>query len=67
MTIRLDCLTSRGRLVLELRYGLRDGLARTTEAVATELGVSRQRVRQLALSAIRTLSAHAGSAHGEAA
>jgi RNA polymerase primary sigma factor len=58
LVARLDCLTDRGRLVLELRYGLRDGLARTTEAVAAELGVTRQRARHLELSAIRTLSAH---------
>jgi RNA polymerase primary sigma factor len=56
LTVRLDCLTGRGRLVLELRYGLRDGVARTTEAVAAELGVTRQRVRHLELSAIRKLS-----------
>src|SRR6185312_15071870 len=53
LAARLESLPQRGRLVLELRYGLRDGLARTADAVARELGVTRQRVRDIELHAIR--------------
>jgi len=41
--------------VIELRFGLTDGVSRTVEAVAQELGVTRERVRQIELSALRTL------------
>jgi RNA polymerase primary sigma factor len=57
LAARLGSLSQRGRLVLELRYGLRDGLARTADAVARELGVTRQRVRDIELHAIRRLAA----------
>jgi RNA polymerase primary sigma factor len=67
LAARLESLSGRRRLVLELRYGLRDGLARSTEAVAAELGVTRQRVRQLELTAIRTLSAQVERSLREAA
>jgi len=51
----LDAMTERRRLVIELRFGLTDGVSRTVEAVAQELGVTRERVRQIELSALRTL------------
>lgn len=53
---KLRSLPDRGRHVIELRYGLRDGFARTAEAVAAELGVSRERARQIELQALRKLS-----------
>jgi RNA polymerase primary sigma factor len=54
---KLKALTDRGRRVIELRYGLRDGVARTADAVAAELGVTRERARQIELHALRKLSA----------
>jgi RNA polymerase primary sigma factor len=54
---KLKALPERGRLVIELRYGLRDGVARTADAVAAELGVTRERARQIELHALRKLSA----------
>jgi RNA polymerase primary sigma factor len=54
---KLKALTERGRRVIELRYGLRDGVARTADAVAAELGVTRERARQIELHALRKLSA----------
>jgi RNA polymerase primary sigma factor len=47
MAEMLRCLASRDREVIELRYGLKDGQARTLEEVAGVLGVTRERVRQI--------------------
>jgi RNA polymerase primary sigma factor len=55
---KLKALPERGRHVIELRYGLRDGVARTADAVAAELGVTRERARQIELHALRKLSAN---------
>jgi RNA polymerase primary sigma factor len=43
----LRCLTPRDREVIELRFGLKDGQARTLDEVARLLGVTRERVRQI--------------------
>jgi RNA polymerase primary sigma factor len=55
----LPTLSDRGRRVIELRFGLEDGVARTADAVAAELGVTRERVRQIELQALAKLSAAA--------
>ena len=54
---QLRRLPERSRQVIELRYGLRDGLARTADAVAAELGVARERVRTIELHSLRKLAA----------
>ncbi|MGQ9521428.1 MAG: sigma-70 family RNA polymerase sigma factor [Anaerolineae bacterium] len=51
----LDVLNERERAVLELRYGLRDGKAYTLEEVGRELGVTRERIRQIEATALRKL------------
>jgi RNA polymerase primary sigma factor len=43
----LRCLAPRDREVIELRFGLKDGHARTLDEVARLLGVTRERVRQI--------------------
>jgi RNA polymerase primary sigma factor len=43
----LAFLTARERSVITLRYGIGDGLSRTLLDVGIELGISRERVRQL--------------------
>jgi RNA polymerase primary sigma factor len=57
----LGRLPERGRTVIELRFGLRDGVARTADSVADELGVARERVRQIELQSLRRLAAEADS------
>jgi RNA polymerase primary sigma factor len=51
----LDSLTGRERRVLQLRFGLDDGRARTLEEVGTEFGVTRERIRQIEAKALRKL------------
>ena len=51
----LDGLNERMRHVLELRFGLAGTKPRTLEEVGTELGVTRERVRQLESRALREL------------
>jgi RNA polymerase primary sigma factor len=51
----LDQLTERERKVLELRYGLSDGQPRTLEEVGKAFGVTRERVRQIEVKALRKL------------
>ena len=48
------------RRVLELRFGF-DGEARTLEAIGKELGVTRERVRELESDALMHLEAELGS------
>jgi RNA polymerase primary sigma factor len=44
------------RQMVELRFGLSDGRARTIEAASRELGLTRERARQLEEAALRSLS-----------
>ncbi|MEA2223250.1 MAG: hypothetical protein QOH83_1626, partial [Solirubrobacteraceae bacterium] len=48
-------LTGEERKVVELRFGLRDGRERSIEATSRELGLSRDRARQLEEAAMRSL------------
>jgi len=51
----LHTLTPRERRVIELRFGLEDGRARTLEEVGREFNVTRERVRQIEAKALRKL------------
>jgi len=51
----LDELTEREKRVLQLRFGLGDGRARTLEEVGKEFSVTRERIRQIEGKAIRKL------------
>jgi len=51
----LDELTEREKRVLQLRFGLKDGHARTLEEVGREFSVTRERIRQIEGKALRKL------------
>ncbi len=51
----LDTLTEREQKVLELRFGLGDGRARTLEEVGKDFKVTRERIRQIEAKALRKL------------
>ena len=48
-------LTERERKVLELRFGLGDGYARTLEEVGKQYKVTRERIRQIEAKALRKM------------
>ncbi len=51
----LSSLSPRERQVLELRFGLGDGRARTLEEVGRDFDVTRERIRQIEAKALRQL------------
>ena len=51
----LSTLTPREHRVLQLRFGLEDGRARTLEEVGLEFQVTRERIRQIEAKALRKL------------
>ena len=51
----MDGLTTREKIIIDLRFGLTDGHARKLEEVGNIIGVTKERVRQIELKAIRKL------------
>ncbi len=51
----LSTLSDRERKVLELRFGLEDGVSRTLEEVGHEFKVTRERIRQIEAKALKRL------------
>lgn len=51
-----DCLDQRERQIIEARFGLFDGVKKTLQRIGDELGVSRERVRQIEKRALRKLT-----------
>ena len=51
----LYSLNPREREVLDMRFGLKDGVARTLEEVGREFNVTRERIRQIEAKALRKL------------
>ncbi len=59
----LDSLTPREAEILRLRFGLEDGRTRTLEEVGREVGLTRERVRQIQGEALRRLRHPSRSRH----
>jgi RNA polymerase primary sigma factor len=51
----LVCLAARDREVIELRYGLRDGIPRSLDEVAQVYGLTRERIRQIEARGLQKL------------
>ncbi len=56
----LCLLTPRERSVMTLRYGIGDGLNRTLSEIGKELGISRERARQLEMRALQKMRVYYG-------
>ena len=54
----LDELSPKERKILEMRYGLSDGVQHTLEEVGTEFGVTRERIRQIEAKVHEKLRSH---------
>jgi RNA polymerase primary sigma factor len=55
MKVCLQKLSEKQRKVLEMRYGLKDGIAHTLKEVGEELGMTHQGARSLEMSALRKI------------
>ena len=51
-------LTPREQKILEMRFGLTDGVAHTLEEVGQEFGVTRERIRQIEAKALEKIQSH---------
>jgi len=51
-------LTPREQKILEMRFGLTDGVAHTLEEVGREFGVTRERIRQIEAKALERIEEH---------
>ncbi|MEK7570390.1 MAG: RNA polymerase sigma factor RpoD [Patescibacteria group bacterium] len=54
----LDTLSAREQKILEMRFGLNDGVAHTLEEVGQEFGVTRERIRQIEAKALERIKDH---------
>ena len=52
----ISALTPREQKILEMRFGLMDGVAHTLEEVGQEFGVTRERIRQIESKALERIS-----------
>ncbi len=53
-------LAPREQKILEMRFGLADGVAHTLEEVGKEFGVTRERIRQIEAKALERMGEHEG-------
>ncbi len=54
----IEELTPREKKILEMRFGLVDGVAHTLEEVGVEFGVTRERIRQIETKALEKIQEH---------
>lgn len=57
----LTDLSPREQKILEMRFGLRDGITHTLEEVGQEFGVTRERIRQIEAKALERMRQHKAS------
>ena len=57
----LTDLSPREQKILEMRFGLRDGITHTLEEVGQEFGVTRERIRQIEAKALERMRQHHAS------
>ncbi|MFA6511648.1 MAG: RNA polymerase sigma factor RpoD [Patescibacteria group bacterium] len=53
-------LSAREQKILEMRFGLTDGISHTLEEVGQEFGVTRERIRQIEAKALERIQQHKG-------
>ena len=53
-------LSPREQKILEMRFGLEDGVSHTLEEVGQEFGVTRERIRQIEAKALEKIQEHIG-------
>ena len=58
----LKFLTPRERKIIEMRFGLKDGIGHTLEEVGKEFGVTRERIRQIEAKVLQKMRDHPRSA-----
>ncbi len=56
------CLLDREQKIIKMRFGLEDGKIRTLEDVGQEIGVTRERIRQIEAKALTKLKRHKDAA-----
>ena len=56
----ISTLTPREQKILEMRFGLTDGVAHTLEEVGQEFGVTRERIRQIEAKALEKIQENVG-------
>ena len=56
----LKVLTARERDIIKLRYGLGGGRERTLEEIGTKLGITRERIRQIQMGALKKMRREMG-------
>lgn len=54
----LQYLSPRERKIIEMRFGLKDGIGHTLEEVGNEFGVTRERIRQIEAKVLHKLREH---------
>jgi RNA polymerase primary sigma factor len=54
----LEYLTPRERKIIEMRFGLKDGIGHTLEEVGKEFNVTRERIRQIEAKVLQKLRDH---------
>ena len=54
----IEDLTPREQKILEMRFGLKDGVSHTLEEVGQEFDVTRERIRQIEAKALEKIEKH---------